>query len=198
MLIFSAAYSDVWGIFPTLGVLPSFDVDSYLDIGYSGKTKVSQFPIEKGGFVDYNKVQEPFDIKLRLVVGGDSFRIMVLLEDLEAAKNSTDLYRVITPEATYDNCAIVAYDYKRTQEKGRNLLLADVHLVEIRQVSPAYTTVALPHPKVPLAKPPAKPPLVSTASASSSLKGMTLDQVKAKQAADHTMALNVKKKLAGL
>lgn len=138
-----SAYPDTWGLVDS-ALRPLFDVDTYLEVSYKAKTKVSQFPVEKGGFVDYNKVQEPADIKMRVAVGGDSAKMEAFLLKLDTEKNSVNLYRALTPEVFYKNMTLVGYDYKRTQDKGRNSIIADLELVEVREVTPQYASVKLP------------------------------------------------------
>jgi hypothetical protein len=136
----------VWGIFDD-SFDPVFNADTYLEVSVKAKTKVSQFPVERGGFVDYNKVQDPIDIKARFAVGGDMLQITLILVKLELEKNSTNLYRVVTPGRTYSNMTLVSFDYKRTQDKGHNMIVADLDLTEIRQVDPAYASVKIPPTK---------------------------------------------------
>ena len=142
-----SAYKDVWGIFDS-ALKPVFDVDTCVEVGYKGETKVSQFPVERGSFANYNKVQEPYQIRLQLAVGGDGRRIQAFLQALEIAKNSTNLYVVQTPEKLYLDACMTGYNYKRTATNGRNMITADIELVEIRQVSNNYTSVANPVGKV--------------------------------------------------
>ena len=58
-----------WGLYNLDGSL-TFDVDTCIDLKFSNKAKVSNFPVETGGFASYNKVNEPNAIKVRLAVGG--------------------------------------------------------------------------------------------------------------------------------
>ncbi|MCS6515080.1 hypothetical protein [Burkholderia thailandensis] len=43
------------------------------------------------------------------------------------------LFTVITPDATYENANVVAYDYRRTSKNGVTLVVAEVYLEEVRQ-----------------------------------------------------------------
>jgi hypothetical protein len=142
-------FENKWGIFDDT-LKPVFDVDSCVDVDFKSTTKVSHFPIERGAFVDYDKVCEPFNVRLSLAVGGDSKRMAAFLVDLERVKNSTTLYWVVTPEMTYKDVNLVDYNYKRTAEKGGDLIVAVISLLEIRQVEQLFTTVSvnLPAAKV--------------------------------------------------
>ena len=139
-----------WGIY-TLAGKAVFDVDSCVDLKYGNGGKVSAFPVEKGSFVSYNKVQNPFQAKLRLSVGGPK-RMAAFMAALETETAAANLYNVITPEAIYKNVTIEKFDYARSAEQGRSKLVAEITLVEIREVTPAYSNVTLPASKVKNAK----------------------------------------------
>ena len=136
-----------WGVFYLNGG-EVFDVDSVVDLKIGNKAKVSDFPVEQGGFASYNKVNVPNNVKVRLTVGGKA-RIGAFQAALAAELSAPNLYNVVTPTATYLNVTLEGYDYSQASESGLNLLLVDLALKEIREVSPAYTKVTIPHPKSP-------------------------------------------------
>ena len=140
-------FENRWGIYNVDDLQPAFDIDSVVDVDFSMRTKVSQFPVESGSFANYNKVQEPFSGKLRLSVGGDSTRMAVFLVDLDYAVKDVTLFNLMTPEQTYKNVTLVDYSYKRSASSGCNKIEAEVSVVEIREVSPQYATTKVTHPK---------------------------------------------------
>lgn len=103
-----------------------------------GEARVSDFPIEQGGFASYNKVTIPTMPTVRLTVGGSESTRAEFLAWLEGAVVSTDLYTVVTPEITYDRVTVEKYDYSRTSSKGAKLIIANVVLREIREISARY------------------------------------------------------------
>jgi len=127
-------------------------VDTCIDLKFSNKAKVSNFPVETGGFASYNKVNEPNAIKVRLAVGGTA-RMAAFQAALMTEVGAPSLYNVVTPTMTYLNVTLESYDHSQTAENGVNLLLVDLSLIEIREVTPAYTTVTIPHPKNPTSGP---------------------------------------------
>lgn len=135
-----------WGVYTLTGALV-FDVDSVVDLKYSNKSKVSDFPVEKGAFATYNKVASPFGVKVQLAVSG-STRVSAFLAALDAEVGAANLYNVATPEAVYLNVTLESFDYARASEKGLGLVVAALSFQEVREVTPAYTTVALPPKKV--------------------------------------------------
>jgi len=149
-----------WGIFDAAGnplgdpakisggligaVLDTFGIGATLSTGaieYSKETKVSDFPIERGSFASYNKVEMPASPVVTLCLTGSETDRRSFLDAIDAASKSTDLYSVVTPEITYINHAVERYSYSRRSSKGATLLMVEITLKEIRQVSAAYSSI---------------------------------------------------------
>lgn len=122
----------VWGIFDEFGA-PLAVADTALSVEYRGDSRTSKYPQEQGGFADYNKVQMPYNARVQLVCGGSDTRRAAFLSAIEAAKQSTMLFTVITPDATYENANVVSYDYRRTSKNGVTMIVAELYLEEVRQ-----------------------------------------------------------------
>jgi len=138
---------NTWGLLTQDGT-SVFDVDSVIDLKYDNANKVSTFPVEKGSFASYNKVKTPYKTKIRLAVGGNQNRIAAFISAMDRVVNDTNLYNVVTPESVYINANVEHVSYSRAHEKGVNLILADLEVIEIRQVEPQYAAVSLPAAKV--------------------------------------------------
>jgi len=143
-----------WGLYYASGSASGtagslvFDVDSVLDLKMGAKAKTSTFPVEEGSFAAYNKVLEPFSTKVRLAVGGPD-RVAALQSALMAEVAAANLYNVVTPTVTYLNVTLESYDHEQTSSNGGvSGLVVDLSLVQVREVTPAYTTVALAAKKV--------------------------------------------------
>jgi hypothetical protein len=108
---------------------------------YSKEMKTASFPVEQGGFANYNKVEMPGEPVVTLIIDGASSvsQRSAFLAAIDAATKSTNLYSVVTPEATYINQSINRYTYRRTAQQGATLLKVELSLSEIRQVSAALT-----------------------------------------------------------
>jgi len=154
-----------WGIFDSNGkalgdpaqfvgiagaALSSAGLGSELSTGsvdYSKETKVSDFPLERGGFASYNKVELPAAPAVTLCMGGSEANRRSFLEAIDYATKSTDLYSVVTPEVTYINFALERYNYQRRNDRGATLLLVEISLREVRQVSSVYSLGVVQKPK---------------------------------------------------
>jgi len=136
-----------WGIYTTatgalLGQLGAPSKPATLStnkMDYTKETRVSDYPIENGGFASYNKVQLPGQPKITMVLDGTVDDRTAYLTAIDAAIASTEVYSVVTPEFTYSKCTLEKYAYGRSAEKGANLLVVEISLKEIRTVSASYT-----------------------------------------------------------
>lgn len=122
-----------WGIF--LDGAQAFPYNSVLDFDFKQDFPTSDYPVEEGSFYSYDKVQLPFDVKVRVASGSSEGERQALLVALQSASSDLNLYDVITPELTYPSCNITHVDYKRTNVNGVGLIVADIWLIEIRQTA---------------------------------------------------------------
>lgn len=143
----------VWGIFDEDGAIV-IQADSVLDFSYRGDARVSNFPVQDGTFASYNKVVNPYEAMIRLTKGGTEAERAEFLDTLEEIATGTDLYNVVTPERTYLSANVSMTGYRREANNGANLLIVDVMLTEIREVSPQYSKTEVQAAAQPSGTPP--------------------------------------------
>ena len=119
-----------WGIF--LDGQPVITADTCSAMDYRQGWSLSDYPVERGGFETYDKVQLPYDVRLRFAAGGDESNRQALLASVEAVAGSLLLFDVVTPERTYTSCNVQHYDYRRTAQNGVGLIVVEVWLLEVR------------------------------------------------------------------
>ena len=137
----SANAAPIWGIVDSnhnFVVTP----DSVLDFDFRKEFRVANFQIQSGGFASYNKVNLPFEIVVRMSKGGDQQSRTDFLAQIQAIADTTDLYSILTPEKTYQNCNITRSELSRRGEEGAFFIEVDVFFIEIRQVSAQYSATA--------------------------------------------------------
>jgi hypothetical protein len=132
---------NTWGVFDEFGASVAA-ADSVLSVDYRGEARAADYPLEEGAFESYNKVQMPYDIRVKFAVGtaindegralGSLSRRRDFLIGIENAKQSLELFDVVTPDATYRSVNIIHYDYRREASSGVSLLQVDVWMQEIR------------------------------------------------------------------
>lgn len=116
-------------------------------VDYSKETIVSDFPVELGGFASYNKVEKPGMPVVTFAMSGTESDRAAFLETIDNACRSTDLYSVVTPSVTYINYSMDRYNYQRRSSRGATLLVVEISLKEVRQVSAQFTQIQIKDPK---------------------------------------------------
>lgn len=121
-----------WGVFTSDGK-PVAIADSVLSFECQNGSRLSDYPVEKGAFASYNKVGDPYDVRVRLVRGGTTDERADFLIALTVAAVSLKRYSVVTPELTYDNANVVSLSYRRESSNGAGVIIAELHLREVRE-----------------------------------------------------------------
>ena len=128
-----------WGIY--LNGAQAFPYNSILDFDFKQDYSVADYPVEPdsdqsaGSFQSYDKVQLPFDVRVRVASGPDESDRQALLVAARAAAADLNLYEVVAPEDTYPNCNITHVDWKRTNVNGVGLVVVDFWFQQIRQTA---------------------------------------------------------------
>lgn len=126
--------------------------DAFMGCDYRGESKIASKPVERGGFASYNKTGSPDTVNVVLAKTGKPDELARLLEKLRELRDGVELVSVVTPERTFVDYSLESCDYQRAAAGGVDRLLVNVRLVEIRQVSPDYTSEQIPAPKKPADK----------------------------------------------
>ena len=104
---------------------------------YARDYRIANHPIEQGGFASYNKVQLPFSAQLTYLCPGDYVTKATFLSTVGKVVKDTNLYTVVTPDASYPYANAIHYDYNREALRGFQMLTVTVWFEEIRQVQPS-------------------------------------------------------------
>lgn len=127
-----------WGLFRN-GV-PVVVADNVLSFDFKKDWTVSNYPLEKGAFESYDKVELPFDVRLQFSSGGSEFERQALIDSIAAIAGTLDLFDAATPEEVYPSVNVMHYDYRRTSSKGVGLVIVDVWCVQVRSTATAAFT----------------------------------------------------------
>lgn len=151
VILRSAQVSDKWGIINSNGeqmvtpnkLLNAVGLGATLStkaFEYTKETRVSDFPVERGTFASYNKVELPSNPTVIFTFQGTESERRSFLDAIENATVSTELFTIITPEVQYVDHTIESYNYRRTNENGTTLLTVELTLKQVRQVEAKYST----------------------------------------------------------
>lgn len=119
-----------WGIYQN--GQPVLTPDSVVSVGYKQGWSIADYQIEEGGFQTYDKVDTPFDTRVRLASGGSQANRQALLDGIAEIAGNLELYDVVTPEQVYSSVNIADYDLIRSSNNGVGLIQINVHLIEVR------------------------------------------------------------------
>jgi hypothetical protein len=129
------------------GMLVAFT--SFLDIDLKSEGQALSYPIEEGGFANYNKVESPLDIRVTLSTQGTDSDFEYILSTLDEYRRDAVKLSVSTPTRLYESMTLEAYSYKRARDAGAGMLTVELSLVEVREVETQVTTSVGTSPKNP-------------------------------------------------
>jgi hypothetical protein len=122
--LFVGALGPQWGIFlDGESVIAAANVLSFT---YKSEFAVADYPLEEGSFESYDKVQIPFDVRMRF-----SGRQDLLDSALAIAGDKTNFYTAVTPKGVYPSCTVTHVDYAQTATDGVDLVKVDIWLLNI-------------------------------------------------------------------
>lgn len=133
----------VWGIFETGSTTRAIELSSVVEVDISADSRVSDYPIQTGSFVSYNKVANPNFVTLRVTKDGSETSRLGLLQWLEQNKGETTLYDILTPESRYASMTLVSYRISRSARSGAAMLIVDTLWQEVRQIEAQYSTTRI-------------------------------------------------------
>lgn len=140
-------FGNQWGVYNQFGI-PILLADTVHSMKYQNSSLVAQAPLERGTFTSYNKVQDPYKATVTLIKGGGNrMERGAFIAQLEALSRSTLLFHVVTPEYVHRNAAIVGYDFAREPGGGARMVVANLHLQEVRESRVEYGTVETKNPE---------------------------------------------------
>jgi len=123
-----------WGIY--LNGRPAFDFESFNSFSFKKEFVIADYPIEgdggSSGFMSYDKVELPFECRVRLISGGSESEREALLTQVETAAADLELYDIVTPERLYQSCNIQRFGVERTSTDGVGVIKIDIVFQQIR------------------------------------------------------------------
>lgn len=128
---YGAGQPPLWGLFD--GANPVVIADTVTDFSYQQDWVIADYPVERGGFESYDKVNSPFRARIQFASGGSEANRQALLDSIQAIGDPLTLYTAVTPTAVYPSMNVEHFSYRRTSRNGLGLLIVDVHLLEIRE-----------------------------------------------------------------
>lgn len=135
-----------WTLLDKYG-LTAVSFTSFIDIDIRNEGKALSYPVELGGFANYNKVQSPLGVGLTLAIQGDADDFAYILYQLDEYKKDAVKLTVVTPPAVYESMTLESYSHMHSRENNAGMLTVELSLVEVREVETQVTTTVVTKPK---------------------------------------------------
>lgn len=129
-----------WGIYLPGSSTKAIEVASVVAMDIAGSADVSDYQIEQGSFVSYNKVILPDVFQFRIAQDGQEASRTYFLDWLQRAKNGLDVFDVVCPEFVYPNATLIRYTIRRTAESGASMVTADCVFQQVREKPAKYSS----------------------------------------------------------
>lgn len=124
--------------------LPVVSADSVLTFGYTNEQDIPAYPVEEGGYANYNEVNLPPESSVRLSKGGSENDRREFLDQIHGLFETLQFYKIVTPERTYNNVRPIRFDFSRRERNGAYFFTeVDLYFREMRIVTPEYTSTAV-------------------------------------------------------
>lgn len=141
-----SVFDKKWGIYDKTGKTEVLKPDTFLGLEYRTERRISNYPVQDGGFASYNKVNDPFVGVVKMAKSGSFQDRKEFLDKIASLADDTNLYTIVTPEVVYKNCNLERYDYQRQIRNGAGIIIVSCHFVEIRQAEEISLTNGSPSP----------------------------------------------------
>jgi hypothetical protein len=130
--------------------------DTFLAFNYRNESSLSSYPVQNGGFMNYDKVANPFESMVRMSKGGSDSERKKFIDSIDAIIDTLDLYDILTPEKTYLGVNVTRLEIAREGNRGAAFFSeVNLYFQEIREVTAVYSTTstATENAKDPSARP---------------------------------------------
>ena len=136
-----AETTNQWTLMQDGSVLIEFT--SMLEMSGQFDSAIPEEALEEGSFAAYNRTQYSDVFHVKLAIEGDNVELQEAQEKLDSLKSGTDTFSLVTPDAEFQNLALESYNYSRSNMSGNGLLIVDLRLKEIREVTTGTATMTV-------------------------------------------------------
>lgn len=136
--LINGVFGKTWGIVNQFGI-PVVLADTVVSMNYDAGASISKYPVERGSFASYNKVNNPSMASVQMAKGGESvLGRSLFLTQLEALLKSTLSFHIITPEYVYMNYQIIGLSTARSAQDGAAMIRVNIDLEEVLEANVEY------------------------------------------------------------
>jgi hypothetical protein len=100
----------------------------------SGHAETPTIPIEGGKLAAFNKISRPDEETLILLFDGDYANQEQCLAQIRQAKDSTALFKIVSPAGVLRNMSLNNYSVSRAHDSGGHLMIVECNFLEVKSV----------------------------------------------------------------
>ena len=127
-----------WGLY--LDGASVISADTIIAFDHKQEWILADYPLERGAFESYDKVQVPFDVRLIFIAGGSLANREALLASVTAIAGDLNVYDAVMPEKVFQNVNVTHFDFRRTTQNGVGILSVAVWCQEVRETTSSAGT----------------------------------------------------------
>lgn len=143
-----AAKGDAWTLLDEKGSR-AVEFTSFISMNVQEDGSALSYPVEEGGFVNYNKTRSPRAISLTLAAQGDEADFGRILQRLAVYRKDAVMLTVVTPSTVYPNMTLKSFSNERGGESGAGMLVVNMSLVEVCELASQTGSGVISKPKNP-------------------------------------------------
>jgi hypothetical protein len=129
------------GVNNILTIITGTGSGNFLEMDYRLAFNISDYPVEQGSFQSYNKVQRPYQVSVAVTAGGTEENRALLLSQVQAIIDTTNLYTVVMPEGGIVGLNPVGFTFSRRSDRGLGLLTIEIFFQQVRPAGdPTFST----------------------------------------------------------
>jgi hypothetical protein len=121
-----------WGLFSADGSTAILTGDAVLEMEILTDSRTPDYPIEDGGFQNYNKTQFPTEGRVSISKGGSLADRQAFISKIHGLRTSLTLYSLVMAEGKASNVNVLGVSYSRRAERGAQLVVAEIRVREVR------------------------------------------------------------------
>lgn len=136
-----------WGIFLPGSADRAIEVSSVVELAVAASARASDYPIQSGSFINYNKVRLPdvFGVRITLDLGDQDKAFLMSWLDTNTTEPS--LFDIVCPERRWANSTLTDYRINRSASSGASMLVVDCLFQQIRELPATYSRQNIASPE---------------------------------------------------
>lgn len=129
-----------WAVYQAGTTTVALDATSYVSLNIQCEASVSDYPIQTGSFVSYNKVRAPDSFVIRITNDGSKAKRAALIKWLGDNTSAPTLFDILCPEGTLSSVTLDRFQIDRTRESGVSMLTVDCYFRKVRPLPVVATS----------------------------------------------------------